>query len=44
VSEIALDAGYLKPEEFKGLISGFIHDLNTRDSQQGTHNVTRGKC
>jgi hypothetical protein len=44
VSEIALDAGYLKPEEFKGLISGFIHGLNTRDSQQGTHNATGEKC
>ncbi len=43
---VALDAGYIKQEQFKGLydlagdtgrlIGGFIRYLKTRDSQQGT--------
>lgn len=50
---VALDIGYLKQEQFKGLydlagdtgrlIGGFIRYLKTRDSQQGTRNATGGK-
>lgn len=50
---VALDAGYIKQEQFKGLydlagdtgrlIGGFIRYLKTRDSQQGTRNATGGK-
>jgi len=50
---VALDVGYIKQEQFKGLydlagdtgrlIGGFIRYLKTRDSQQGTRNATGGK-
>lgn len=50
---VALDAGYIKREQFRDLydlagdtgrvIGGFIRYLKTRDSQQGMRNATGGK-
>lgn len=50
---VALGAGYIQPEPFKGLcdleaetgrlIGGFVRYLKTRDAQHGTRNATRGK-